>query len=308
MSATTMTAIRVKRYGEPEVLTLESVPRPQPQDGQVLLRVVAAGVNPVDWKTRAGLYKDFMPLQFPWTPGIEGAGIVEAVGSGVTAFEPGQAVFGAFGGSYAEYAAAAAQDVRRKPAYLTFEQAAGVTVGGRTALQAVEDAKIEPGQHVLVHGAAGGVGAFVVQLACLNGAHVIGTSSARNADFVRSLGAEQVIDYGTAKFETAVKNVDVVVDTVRGELIERSWSVLRPGGLLITVAGRLTPEMGTAHGVKAASVSRAGPDKVGRIAELLEAKQIVSSVGAVLPLAEARQAHQLSQTGHGRGRIVLLTA
>ena len=308
MSATTMSAVRVKQYGGPEALTLESVPRPQPQDGQVLLRVVAAGVNPVDWKMRAGLYKDFMPLQFPWTPGIEGAGIVEAVGSGVTAFEPGQSVFGAFGGSYAEYAVAAAQDVRRKPPHISFEQAAGVTVGGRTALQAVEDAKIEPGQHVLVHGAAGGVGAFVVQLACLNGAHVIGTSSARNADFVRSLGAEQVIDYGTAKFETAVKNVDVVVDTVGGELIERSWSVLRPGGLLITVAGRLTPEMGTAHGVKAASVSRAGPDKVGRIAELLEAKQIVSSVGAVLPLAEARQAHQLSQTGHGRGRIVLLTA
>ena len=164
------------------------------------------------------------------------------------------------------------------------------------------------GQRVLVHGAAGGVGIYALQFARWKGAQVIATTSAKNVEFVRSLGAETVIDYSAAPFETIVRDVDVVVDTVGGEIIERSWRVLRPDGVLVSVAARLTPEMGQAHGVRAMSSGRTAPDKLRQISELFESKQITPVVGEVFPLAEARRAHELSQTGHGRGRIVLLTA
>jgi NADPH:quinone reductase-like Zn-dependent oxidoreductase len=301
-----MQAVRFHEYGGPEVLVLEQVPRPQPQADQVLIRVVAAGVNPADSAFRAGYFKEFMPLSLPWTPGLEGAGIVEAVGENVTAFQPGQAVFGFVTGGYAEYAVALATEVQPKPAHLTFEEAASVPIGALVAWQAViEAANVQAGQHVLVHGAAGGVGLYAVQLALWKGARVIGTSSARNSDFVRSLGAEQAIDYNATRFETVVHNIDVVVDTVGGEIPERSWQVLRPNGVLVTVAARLAPEAGQAHGVRAASAGRASPEKLKQVSELLEAKQLTPVVGTRFTLAEARQAQELAQTGHGRGRIVL---
>ena len=257
MTNLTMKAVRVHDYGGPEVLVLEEAPRPQPQADQVLVRLLASAVNPVDAVMRAGYFKEFMPLSFPWIPGVEGAGIVAAVGENVTAFQPGQAVFGFVSGGYAEYAAAPAGDLQPKPAHLTFEQAATVSMGSLVAWQAViEVANVAAGQRVLVHGAAGGVGLYAVQLAVWRSAHVIGTASAGNLDFVRSLGAEQVIDYNAAPFETVVRDVDVVIDTVGGELIERSWQVLRPNGILVTVAARLAPDAGAAHGVRAISAGR----------------------------------------------------
>ncbi len=250
-----------------------------------------------------------MPLPLPWTPGLEGAGLVEAVGENVTALQPGQAVFGFVTGGYAEYAVAGASEVQPKPAHLTFEQAASVPMGALVAWQAViEVANVQAGQRVLVHGAAGGVGLYAVQLARMKGASVIGTASASNVEFVRSLGVETVIDYNATPFETVVRDVDVVVDTVGGETTERSWQVLRPNGMLVTVAGRLSPEAGQAHGVRAASAGRASPEKLKQISELLEAKQLTPAVRALFTLAEARQAQELAQTQHGRGRIILLTA
>ena len=308
MSTATMSAIRVHDYGGPETLVLEQAPRPQPRPDQVLVRLVAAGVNPADWKMRGGAYKAFMPLKFPWTPGLEGAGFVDAVGASVTAFQPGQAVFGTFSAAYAEYAVTGTADLRLKPVHLTFEQAAAVPVGALTAWGVVEAAEVKPGQQVLVQGAAGGVGMFIVQFAHLKGAHVYGTASAGNADFVRSLGAERVIDYGAARFETVVQDMDAVLDTVGGDITERSWPVLRKGGVLVSVAGRPTAETAAAQGVRTAAAGRAAPDKLNQIAELLGAKTITASVSAVFPLAEARQAQELGQAGHGRGRIILLTA
>lgn len=309
MSDNTMQAVRFHDYGGPEVLVLEQTSRPEPQADQVLIRVLAAGVNPGDWKMRAGYFKEFMPVPLPWTPGMEGAGIIEAVGADVTTLKHGQAVYGPFNGAYAEYAVAPASDLQPKPTHLTFEQAASAPVGALTAWQAViETANVQAGQRVLVHGAGGGVGLYAVQLARWKGAQVIGTASARNSEFVRSLGAETVIDYNVASFETVVHDVDVVVDTVGGEIPERSWKVLRPNGILVTSAAQLSPEAGQAHGVRATGVGRAPADKLRQISELLESKQIRPAVGAVFPLADARQAHELSQTGHGRGRIVLLTA
>ena len=309
MSNLMMQAVRFHDYGGPEVLVLEQTPRPQPQADQVLMRVLAAGVNPVDASIRAGFLKKFMPLPMPWIPGLEGAGIVEAVGEHVTAFQPAQSVFGLVTGGYAEYAAALASEVQPKPAHLTFEEAASVPMGALVAWQAViETANVQAGQRVLVHGAAGGVGLYAVQLALWKGARVIGTSSARNIEFIRSLGAEEAIDYDATPFETVVRDVDVVVDTVGGEIPERSWQVLRPNGVLVTVAARLSPEAGQAHGIRAAIAGRASPEKLKQISELLEAKQLTPVVGPRFTLVEARQAQELAQTRHGRGRIVLLTA
>ena len=304
----TMQAVRFHQYGGPEVLVIDQIAIPHPQPGQVLVRLIAAGVNPADVGFRSGYFKEFFPLELPWIPGVDGAGIVEEVGEGVTAFSKGQAVFGRVWSSYAEYAVVPAADLQLKPAHLTFEQAAAVQQGALTAWQAIENAVLQPNQRVLVQGAAGGVGLFVVQFALMKGAQVIGTTSTKNVDFVRSLGAQEVIDYGSVDFETAVHGVDAVIDTVGGNLIERAWQVLKPDGILVTVAGRLTPEQGQAHGVRAISSGPAPIEKLKDISELLESKRIMPVVGEVFPLAEARQSHELSQTRHGRGRIILLTA
>ena len=309
MSNKNMQAIRVHDYGGPEVLVLEQAPRPEPKADEVLIRIKAAGVNPADWKYRSGVYKQFMPLQFPWTPGLDGSGTIESVGANVTAFKKGDEVYGIVTSSYAEYAVAKANEIQRKPASLTFEEAASLPVGALTAWGALMDsAKIEAGQRVLVHGAAGGVGASVVQLARWKGAHVTGTASTRNVEFVRSLGAENVIDYSATRFETVVHDLDVVIDTVGGDIAERSFQVIRPGGIYVTVAGRLAEDAVKAQKITARSGGRAPVENLKKISELIEAKQLKPVIGAVFPLAEARQAHELSQTGHGRGRIILHVA
>ena len=306
MSNATIQAIQAHDYGGPEVLVLEQAPRPEPNADQVLIQLKAAGVNPADWKYRAGLYKQFMPLQFPWTPGIEGSGIVSAVGANVTTFKKGDEVYGIVAGGYAEYALALASDVQPKPASLTFEEAASLPVGVLTAWGAVIDtANVQTGQRVLVHGAAGGVGAYAVQLAKWKGAHVTGTTSADNPKFVRSLGADNVIDYNATPFEAVLSDLDVVIDTVGGDLPERSFQVIRPGGIFVTVAARLAEDAGKAQNIRAVGAGRASTDKLQQISELIEAKQLKPAVGAVFPLADVRQAQELSQTGHGRGRIIL---
>jgi len=301
-----MQAARVHDYGGPEVLIVEQAPRPEPKAGEVLIRVKAAGVNPADWKMRGGAYKQFMPLQFPWIPGLEGAGTIEALGAGVSTFQLGQEVYGILSSSYAEYAIALAKDIQSKPSNLTFEQAATVPVGALTAWGAViNTANVQAGQRVLVHGAAGGVGASAVQLAHWKGAHVTGTASAGNLEFVRSLGAESAIDYNAAPFETVVHDMDVVVDTVGGDISERSWQVLHKDGIFVTVAGRLAPEAGKAQGVRAMNAGRAPAETLKQISELLVSKKIIPVVGKSFALKEVRQAHELSQSGHGRGRIIL---
>jgi NADPH:quinone reductase-like Zn-dependent oxidoreductase len=259
----TMKAARIADYGGPEQIVIEQVPVPEPSKGHVLVRLKAAGVNPADWKMRSGYFKQRMPLPFPWVPGLEGAGIVEAVGADVTTLKPGQAVFGSINNSYAEYAVAAATDLFDKPERLSFEEAASVPVGALTAWQAVvEEAEVQAGQRVLVHGGAGGVGLYVVQLAKWKGAHVIATASSANADFVRSLGAETVIDYRTTKFEDVVHDVDAVIDTVGGDLIARSLRVIKQGGVFVTVAGMVDPEEGLARGIRATSSRRGDASKL----------------------------------------------
>ena len=309
MANNMMQAVRFHEYGGPDVLVIDQVPIPHPQRDQVLVRLVAAGVNPADWQMRAGYYQKFMPLPLPWTPGIDGAGIIQAVGENVKTFQPGQAIYGLVTGGYAEYALANANEIHLKPAHLTFEQAATVAHGALMAWQAViEEAEAQPGQTLLIHGGAGGVGLYALQFAKWKGARVIATASGANVDFVRSLGADQVIDYQTTNFENEVKDVDAVIDTVGGDLIARSLTVIRNGGKYITMAGQVDPEVGTARDILVTMSRRADPSKLEQIAQLLESEKVVPVVGKTFPLSQARQAQELSQTGHARGRIILLTA
>lgn len=306
MSNATMQAIQVHEYGGPEVLALEQAPRPELNADQVLIRLKVAGVNPADWKIRGGLYKQFMPVNFPWTPGIEGSGIIEAVGANVTTLKKGDEIYGIVNGGYAEYALAAANDVQPKPAELTFEDAASIPMGILTAWGGVIDAaNVQVGQHVLIHGAAGGIGAYAVQLAKWKGAHVTGTSSAGNLEFARSLGADNMIDYNATRFEAVLKDMDAVIDTVGADLAERSFQVIRPGGIFVTVAGRLAEGAGEAQNIRAVSTGRASADHLKEASELIRAKLLKPVVGKVFPLTNARLAQELSETRHGRGRILL---
>ena len=306
MSKQMMKAIRIYDYGGLDALVLEEAPRPEPQAGQVLIRMQAAGVNPADSAARSGMFKQFMPLQFPWTPGLEGAGVVEALGEGAAGFKAGQEVCGFVSGGYAQYALANEKDIQLKPSNLSMQEAASAPMGTAMAWGAVvEVAKVEDGQAVLIHGAAGGIGSYATQLSHWKKGYVIGVTSKANLGFVKSLGAQLAIDYGEAQFETVVQDVDVVIDTVGGNIPERSWAVMRPGGILVTVAGRLAPDAGKAQGVRAANVVRPTFGDHKQITELLAAKVLVPTIRAVFPLEEARKAQELSESKHGRGRIIL---
>jgi NADPH:quinone reductase-like Zn-dependent oxidoreductase len=301
-----MQAVRIHDYGGPEVLVLEDAPRPQAGEGQVLVRMRAAGVNPADSGYRSGAYSQFMTLQFPWTPGLEGAGTVESVGPDVNEFQAGQEVYGFVAGGYAQFALAKLNDLQGKPSNLSMEEAAAAPMGATMAWAALIDAaQVEEGQSVLIHGAAGGIGSYATQLAHWKKAYVIGTTSKDNLAFVRSLGAQMAADYRETPFEAVVHDVDVVIDTVGGDVLQRSWAVIRPGGVLVTVAGRVSPEAGKAHGIRSASVMRPPFANHKQISELLASGTIVPTIRQVFPLAEARAAQELSETKHGRGRIVL---
>ena len=311
MSTPTMRVIHVHSYGGPEQLKLEEKPRPEPQAGEVLLRVHAAGVNPIDWKIRQGLMKDFQPVTFPYTPGIEMAGVVEDVGPGVTAFEIGQAVFGPCArGAYAEYITVSAEALALKPETLRFAEAATVPVGATTAWRALfEHGGLTAGQRVLIQGAAGGVGLFAVQLAKWRGAQVIGTASTANLDFVRSLGADTVVDYTTTPVESVVQDVDLVLDGVGGETLLSSLATLRRGGTLISIAGPPPQEQAKERGVHATMI-RAQPSSalLQTLTQLIDEGRIKVTAGKTFPLSEVQQAHEYSRSGHGRGRIVLQIA
>jgi len=304
-----MRAVRVHEYGGPEKLLVEMVECPEAAGNRVLVRMKAAGVNPVDWKLRSGAIKDWMPVTFPWLPGVDGAGIVEAVGPDVKGLRPGDPVFGTFSSSYAELALAAEADLCRKPNALSFEQAAAVPVGALTAWKGViEDGALQGGQRIAVLGAAGGVGLFAVQLAHWKKAHVTGTSSAANAAFVKSLGADDVVDYQAGPPEEKIRDVDVLFDTVGGDALQRALKMVKRGGVVLSVAGQVSEQAASARGVRAIRTGRAPTDRLPRIAELLQSGTIRAFVAKAFPLADAADAHRLSETRHGSGRIVLTIA
>jgi NADPH:quinone reductase-like Zn-dependent oxidoreductase len=309
MSKRVIQAIRVHQYGGPEQLKLEQIPCPEPQPGEVLVRVHATAVLPVEWKIRQGVFHAFQPAAFPYIPGSAFAGIVEEVGPGVTTFRSGQAVFGRSSqGTYAEYTTASAETIARKPASLGFAEAATISGGATTAWEALFDrGGLQAGQRVLILGAAGGVGSFAVQLARWKGAQVIGTTGTANVDFVRSLGAEVVVDYTSTALEQVIRDVDLVVDAVGGQALESAWPVVKRGGTLVSTAGQPSQEKARELGIRALffTGSRPSSERLQAIAQLIDEGQLKVTLGRIFPLREANLAHALSQSGHGRGRIVL---
>lgn len=313
-----MRAVIQDRVGAAEVLHLAEVPRPSPLPTEVLVRVRAAGVNPVDWKTRAGSGMAGVLGEPPFVLGWDVSGVVEEVGFGVTTLEIGDSVYGMpwfprAAGAYAEYVTAPARQFARKPVTISHEAAAGVPLAALTAWQALIDtARVQPGQRVLVHAAAGGVGHLAVQIAKHLGAEVVGTASARHHDWLRSLGVDEVVDYTTTPFEEAISDVDVVLDLVGDEHDQtstRSLLTLRPGGLLIAVPGGVAPQLASAaadRGVRTSPflVEPDGP-ALEQIAALIDAGHVQVAIERVLPLADAAHAHELGETNRTRGKLVL---
>ncbi|MFE2052048.1 NADP-dependent oxidoreductase [Streptomyces sp. NPDC059459] len=304
-----MRAVVVEQWGGPQELSEREIERPEPGLGEVLVRVRAAGVNPVDWKTRTtGSLIEWGTLP---AVGWDVSGTVEAAGPGVGVYRPGDEVFGMplfprQAGGYAEYVVAPARHLARKPAGLTHVEAAALPLAALTAWQALVDtADVRPGERVLVHAAAGGVGHLAVQIAKSRGAHVIGTASAAKHALVRELGADEVIDYRSVQFEDVVSDVDVVLDALGGRTAERSVRVLREGGRLITLPG---PDDVPAapRGVRAMWML-VEPDHHGlrEIAALVERGSLKPVVETVLPLAQAAKAHEIGEQGGTTGKIVL---
>lgn len=316
-----MKAIRFHDYGTPEVLRYEEAPIPVPAPHEVRVRVHAAGVNPADRQIRAGL-RFRLEKPFAFIPGCEVSGVVDSCGDAVTDLVPGDAVFamiGTLGGGYAEAVVAAADHVAPKPAALTHEQAAALPVAGLTAWDALVAAgDVRAGQTVLIHAAAGGVGHIAVQLAKWRGAQVIGTASAENEGFLRELGADAVIDYRTTAFDSGLRGVDLVVDLIPRDVDEasdalaretmaRSWAVLKDGGLQVSICAKPVPGPADRRRGLRGAYARAKPGRNGlaAIAALVEAGHLRPAVGRILNLRQARQAHELIQSGHTRGKIVL---
>jgi NADPH:quinone reductase-like Zn-dependent oxidoreductase len=307
-----MRAIRQESFGGPEVLQLVDVDRQEPGPTEVLVRVRAAGVNPVDWKCRAA--PGFLGAP-PFTLGWDVSGVVEAVAVGVNRFAPGDEVFGMprfprEAGAYAEYVTAPSRQLARKPARLSHVEAAGLPLAGLTAWQIlVETADVRPGQRVLVTAAGGGVGHLAVQVAKARGAYVIGTARRVKHQFLRELGADEVIDYTATDVAGATGDLDLVVDLLGGQSSVRAVPTLRPGGLLVPVTGGGDPAIHTAaaaHGVRVARFL-VEPDHAGleALAALVDAGQLRVEIDTVLPLADASKAHELGEAGRTRGKIVL---
>ena len=307
-----MKVARILRFGPPNVITNDDLPRPEPAAGQLLVRVKAAGVGNWDCLIREGKIE----LQaLPIILGSELSGIVEAIGAQVSGFKLGDEVYGAtneqFTGAYAEYALASARRMAQKPKTLNFIEAASAPVVTVTAWQMLfEYAQVTAGQTVLILGAAGNVGAYAVQLGSQADLHVVATAASDDLDYVRSLGAEKAVDYKKQRFEESMTGFDVVIDTVGGDPQQRSLRVLKPGGILVSVVSPVPETTQKRYGIRAAyfyvDVTTA---RLNKITELFDRRKLATNVGTVLPLEEARIAHEmLGGAPHKRGKIVLRIA
>lgn len=306
-----MKAIRVHAYGGPELMQLDDAPVPACGAGDLQVRVIAAGVNPIDWKMRSGAMAEHMPKSLPMTLGSDAAGVVTALGGGVSGFELGDEVcfYAEFarGGTYAEYVAVEASQVAKKPRTVSFATAAAMPMAGQAAWTAlIETAKVERGMRVLIHGGAGALGTTAVQLAKEHGAHVTVTASGDGLALVKSLGADELIDYRTHRFEQIARDMDIVLDTLGGATQEASWSTLRQGGILVATAMPPPPERAAASGVRAAFVFTPPRGAVlAQLAERVDDGRLRIVVGQEFALADAALAHRLGEAGKARGKMVL---
>jgi NADPH:quinone reductase-like Zn-dependent oxidoreductase len=284
---------------------LQTLPRPEPQAGQVRIKVRAASVNPVDWKQAARAAPGARLI-----PGRDLSGVIDAVGEAAGPWKAGEAVIAiATGGSYAEYAIAAVNAVAPKPRRLSFEEAAGMPVVGETAWRAlVTIAEVRPGERVLVHGGAGGVGSSAVQVAKARGAYVIATASPAHDAFLRSLGVDEVIDYHNVGFEEKLKDIDVVLNTVDAETGTRSIAIVRPGGILVSVAGAAPATQCEAAKIRCAVTGIATGEMLASVSELADQGKFRIHIDRQFPLADAAQALELNRQGHTGGKIILVVS
>ena len=306
-----MKAAALQQYGGPEVLKLQEVPRPEPKDDEVLVRVIAAGVNPVDTYVRQGRLSERSLDKQPMIIGYDIAGVVEKTGARITKFKAGDAVYAYLpimrGGGYAEFAIAKEGEMSLKPKNIDFEKAAAVPLAATTAWQAlIDEAKIDKGQTVLIHGGSGGVGHFAIQIAKACGAKVIATASTANQDLLKQLGVDQPIDYTTTKFQDVVKDVDVVLNCVRADTLLASYGIVKKGGAIVSITGDPDPAECEKHALRCSGVM-AHPDAnvLDELRKLIEANKITPIVSQTSPLADAAKAHQQIETRHTRGKIVL---
>ena len=307
----TMRAVCIYSYGGPGVLKYEDAPRPRPGEQEVLVRVHAASVNPVDWKIREGQLENKLHHILPLVLGWDVSGVVDTLGPKVKTLKVGDEVFShcdlSRDGGYAEFVVIRESAVALKPTSIDHIHAAALPLAALTAWQTLFDAAaLAAGQRVLIHGAAGGVGHLAVQLAKWKGAHVLATASEHNHEFLRHLGADQIIDYNTVHFDEAVQPVDVVLDTVGGDTQERSWKFIKPGGILVSIANPPSAETAATHGVRQKFVfSDPNATELAAIANLVDTEKLKVIVETILPLSDATRGLELSQCGHTRGKIVL---
>ena len=306
-----MKAIRIHAFGGPDQLKIEDIPIPVPAADEVLIKIYATSVNPVDWKIREGQRKEKFPSKFPLTLGWDVSGVIESVGQEVTSFKAGDEVYGrpdpTKNGAYAEYMVVKADQISFKPHSIDYKQAAAVPLAGLTAWQGIFDhGHLEKGQKVLIHAGSGGVGTFAIQFAHWKGAEVITTSSAENIAFLRLLGADYVIDYRKEKFEEKISDVDLVFDTIGGETQKRSLGVLKSGGRLITtVKPEFAEEAKKRNIVLEGFTAQSYPAELKDIAKLIDDGKVKPVIDRIMPLAQAAEAQQISKEGHTRGKIVL---
>jgi NADPH:quinone reductase-like Zn-dependent oxidoreductase len=306
-----MKAVVIHQYGGPEQLTYEETEDPSINPDDVLIRVHSTSVNPIDWKIRQGQRKEQTQRVFPLILGWDVSGTIEKAGTRVTGFKKGDEVYGrpdvSRNGTYAEYVAVRAAEISLKPKTIAHNLAAAVPLAGLTAWQGIFDhGKLQPGQKILIHGAAGGVGTFAVQLAKWKGAYVIGTASGKNISFLKELGADEVIDYQAAHFEEKLRDLDVVFDTIGGEVQTNSLPVLKPGGILVSTVGIKDMEAIQAKGLQGAQyMAQSIPEQLRQLAQLIDADKIKPVIAMILPLKDAAEAHRISEQGHTRGKIVL---
>ena len=310
-----MKSAQIKSYGGSEVVEInQSTPAPtDPSTGKVLVRIKAAGVNPVDWKIREGYMQQMMPLQFPSTLGMDFSGIIEKVGEGVSDFRKGDEVYGRTSvteggsGAFAEMALASADSIAHKPKALSYDEAAGLTLVGVSAWQVlVETMGLSNGQKILIHGGAGGIGSIAIQLAKHLGAYVATTVATNDKEFVKRLGADEVIDYKTQTFEDILHDRDAVFDTVGGETYTRSFKVLKRGGIIVSMLEQPSQELMDRFGVKAIfQFTQVNRERLTKLAQWVDQNNIRVNVGRTFPLDEAGKALDYQKDAHPRGKVVL---
>ncbi len=309
-----MKAIVIHEYGAPAVLHYENALRSEPNADEVLIRVMAASINPVDGAILSGKYADFFHTKLPLIPGMDAAGVVEKVGAKISKLKVGDPVYAFFTlegeGGYAEFVLAKENEVSPKPKSISYEQAAAVPAAGSTAWQAlIDSAHVSAGQTVLIHGGSGGVGHMAIQIAKAQGAHVIATASTTNQDFLMEVGADEAIDYTKTKFEEVAKEVDVVLDAVGGETLTRSYAVVKKSGVIVSIAGEFDQAALDAHGIRGVSlVSSPKTATFEGLTRLIDAGKLKPVVSQTFPLAEAAQAQTQIASRHTRGKIVLQVA